>query len=296
VELRHLRYFIKSAELLHFTEAAAALNVSQPNLSLQIQQLEEELGSRLFDRVGRAVHLTAAGELFLVYAQRALREVESGQRGIHDLEGLLRGKLRIGVTNSFNTKAFPALLVEFVRTYPVVHVSVTVAANRCVETGVRDGNFDLGLVCQSSTAFDFNSMESFKQDIVVAVSRAHPLAGSATVRIRDLAGIPLGLPTLDNAARQLIDNAFGAAGITPEVIVETNDNNVLIGLAEHDGAAAILAWESKTRLACGSVSIIRLSDMGLSLTAAFIWPRSGHSSSPAARFLELVVDRRKRPK
>jgi LysR family cyn operon transcriptional activator len=65
VELRHLRYFIKSAELLHFTDAAAALRVSQPNLSLQIQQLEEEIGSQLFERVGRAVRLTAAGELFL---------------------------------------------------------------------------------------------------------------------------------------------------------------------------------------------------------------------------------------
>src|SRR5207253_2723534 len=82
----------------------AAFHVSQPNLSLQIQQLEEELGSQLFERVGRAVHLTAAGELFLEYAQRALHEVESGQQIIHDLKGLLLGTLRVGVTNSFSAE------------------------------------------------------------------------------------------------------------------------------------------------------------------------------------------------
>jgi len=76
VELRHLRYFIKAAELLHFTRAAEALYVSQPTLSVHIQQLEEELGTQLFARVGRRVQLTEAGELLLIRARQSVRAIE----------------------------------------------------------------------------------------------------------------------------------------------------------------------------------------------------------------------------
>src|SRR5687768_13756450 len=137
MELRHLRYFIKSAELLHFTRAADALHVSQSSLSVQIQQLEKELGTRLFERSERRVYLTSAGELFLSYARRALGEVEAGQQGIQDLNGLLRGTLRIGVTYSFSAEMFPGMLAEFLRRYPSITVFANVASNAGVEEDVR---------------------------------------------------------------------------------------------------------------------------------------------------------------
>ena len=95
MELRHLRHFVAAAEHLHFTRAAEALGVSQPTLSLQIRELERELKVPLFDRIGRSVRLTEAGEVFRRHAIRALREVESGQGAVGDLLGV-RGKLRVG--------------------------------------------------------------------------------------------------------------------------------------------------------------------------------------------------------
>src|SRR4051812_44212287 len=95
VELRHLRYFLAVADALHFTRAAEALGVAQPTLSLQIRELERELGTPLFDRIGRSVRLTAAGVLFRQHAARALREVEVGRGAVADLQGLRRGTLRV---------------------------------------------------------------------------------------------------------------------------------------------------------------------------------------------------------
>jgi LysR family cyn operon transcriptional activator len=289
VELRHLRYFIKSAELLHFTEAAAALHVSQPNLSLQIQQLEEELGSQLFERIGRAVHLTAAGELFLEYAQRALREVEAGQQSIQDLKGLLLRTLRIGIGNSFSAELFPRLLAEFVRAHPEIHVSVSLATNRCIEAGVRNGDLDLGLIYQPPKPVDFNYRELFREPLVVVVSRNHHLVRSESLRIRDLEDVPLALPTSDLSTRQLMDSAFAAAQIEPNIIVEANDVDVLLGLAEQGVAATILNSEATRHLPAGCVSRIRLNEKGFLLTATFIWSQVTGIHPVAARFLESAA-------
>lgn len=101
--LRQLSYFIAVAEHCGFSRAAAALHVSQPALSQQIRQLEAMLEVQLFDRSGRRIRLTDAGEIWLEYARRALRELEEGRRALHDAEDLQHGKLRIAMTPTFTT-------------------------------------------------------------------------------------------------------------------------------------------------------------------------------------------------
>lgn len=92
--LRHIRYFLAVAEQGNFTRAAEVLHVSQPTLSQQIKQLEEQLGTPLFDRTGRAVRLTDAGAAWMRYARLALQDLEAGTRAIHDVATLERGSLR----------------------------------------------------------------------------------------------------------------------------------------------------------------------------------------------------------
>src|SRR5476649_2683156 len=107
MELRHIRYFIKAAELKHFTKAAESLNVSQPTLSLHIQQLEKEFGSPLFARVGRNVRLTEAGEVLLKHAHLAMSALDNARDEIASLKGLLSGSLYVGTTLSFMDKHLP---------------------------------------------------------------------------------------------------------------------------------------------------------------------------------------------
>src|SRR5574339_640166 len=110
MELRQLRYFIKSAELLNFTEAAHALYISQSTLSQQIKQLEDELGIPLFDRIGKRVRLTEAGSQFLPFARLTVSDAEGGRAVIDDLKGLKTGELRIGATYGLSTLLTPVLV------------------------------------------------------------------------------------------------------------------------------------------------------------------------------------------
>ena len=289
MELRHLRYFVKSAELLHFTRAAEALHISQPTLSQQIQQLEAELGVPLFERIGRSVYLAEAGELFLEHARRALREVEAGRQGIDDLRGLLRGTLRIGVTYAFSARLMPRILTAFVRRYPAVHIVVTETTTRSVEQGLINTEFDLGLVFQSSRTTVFESEELFKEDIVVVVSRKHPLSGSKMIRFRDLNDVRLALSAEGFSTRQIVNARFAEAGIRPHVVLETNDIDTLLAVVRSGAAATLVSRQAVAHLT--DVSKIPLQEKGLFRTAALIWPNGTQLTAAGARFVEMARKR-----
>src|SRR5678816_883505 len=120
IELRHLRYFLAVAELAHFTRAAAKLHVTQPTLSHQIRELEGQLNLQLFDRVGRRVKLTAAGETLLSHAQKVLRELENAQTALNELHGLKRGVLRVGIVQTVNACVIPEIVERFGAAHPSI--------------------------------------------------------------------------------------------------------------------------------------------------------------------------------
>lgn len=107
MELRHICYFLSVASCQSFTRAAETVHVSQPSLSVQIVALEEELGTRLFDRLGRKVVLTQAGELFRPHAEHALRELEHATQAVQDLHGAKRGRFVVGTLSMVNSYLIP---------------------------------------------------------------------------------------------------------------------------------------------------------------------------------------------
>jgi LysR family cyn operon transcriptional activator len=191
MELRHLRYFVRAAELLHFTRAAESLYVSQPTLSGQIQQLEEELGCPLFDRLGHRVRLTEAGQLLLDRARNAIREVELSRAQIAELHGLLRGTLRIGTTHVFSHYLVPISLAAYITAYPDIHVMVRWGTSPEVERSVLTGTADLGLAFLPPESDEIEYEVLLSDEVVLVVSNKHPLAARAAVSVSELGDLPL---------------------------------------------------------------------------------------------------------
>ena len=130
---RHINYFLAVAEHGSFTRAASALHVSQPALSQQIRQLEESLGVPLFDRSGRTIRLTDAGEVWRQYASRALQELGAGKRAIHDVADLTRGSLRIAVTPTFTSYFIGPLMADFYARYPGITLQLQEMSQEKIE-------------------------------------------------------------------------------------------------------------------------------------------------------------------
>jgi LysR family cyn operon transcriptional activator len=285
MELRHLRYFIRAAELLHFTRAAESLYISQPTLSVHIQQLEEELGTPLFARIGRHVRLTQAGEALLTRARQALRELEIAGEEIDELVGLFRGNLRVAALYAFSEKLLPSWLAAFNAAHPEVHVIARSAVSDDIEQSVVSGTADLGFSFLPVDRDEIQSEELFKEQIVLVVSKEHPLAKRKKIELSDCNELAVALPSRRIVARRLLDQYLEQAHISLNVVVEFDDVHALLEIVRMGALGTFL-----TSIAVGQdpdFRILPLPDERLCVTAAALWT---HMSPAAKAFLQIAKE------
>lgn len=240
MELRHLRYFLAVADAEHFRRASEALHISQPTLSLQVQQLEKELGAALFDRIGRRVRLTPAGSLFREHARRVLRELEEAQAGLDELEGLKRGKLAVGALQTANAELIPAAVAEFAASHPKVVLRIDELSAPAIESGIAEGGLDLGISFLPPADDRLEGELLFEEELVLILPAGHPRAKRGEVEVRDLADEPLILLPSEFATRRMIDEAFRCAGIAPSVAAEMNTIGAILATVRRGGRGTIL--------------------------------------------------------
>src|SRR5580692_9802350 len=148
MELRHLRYFVAVAEEQNVTRAAMRLHVSQPPLSRQIRNLEDELGVALFDHDANTVRLTTAGRTFLNEARAILRRAEGAVQMARDVAGGKRGEIQIGYAPSLTVELLPRALRYFRKSNPDVHVRLHDLSTQEMLRGLRDGKLQAALLVQ----------------------------------------------------------------------------------------------------------------------------------------------------
>jgi LysR family cyn operon transcriptional activator len=284
METRHLRYFLAVAATQHMTRAAEQLHVTQSTLSHQIRQLEELLGTVLFDRVGRGIQLTQAGEVFRSFAQRALKEIEDGAMALSELDQLVRGHLRIGVIHTFNSTLIPPVMSEFVTTYPKVHVTVEELTALKIEQSIVDGDIDLGIAFAPCTYEEIESEALFDEELVLIAHKDAVTGGRKTMQSSGLAGFKLGLLTTRFMTRRLIDEAFGQY-VGGNLILETNSIHALLNTVRTGALSTILSDRAigndrelvKTRIT--KPTVVR--------TAALLWHKSRYRTAAAREFARM---------
>ncbi len=191
MELRHIRYFVRAAEFLHFTRAAESLCVSQPALSLHIKQLEQELGTPLFDRTGspvRQVRLTEAGKRLLVHAHDILRSVERGKQDIAALQGLIFGRVTLCANNIFIPRLIARCILAYAEAYPKIAVTIIMSNQEGLESAILGGTADLAPAWLSPDLKEIEVEPLFSDQLVVVVAPKHPLAVLTQVSLEQLSG------------------------------------------------------------------------------------------------------------
>jgi LysR family hydrogen peroxide-inducible transcriptional activator len=187
MEVHQLRYFVAVADEGNFSRAAEKVHVAQPSLSQQIQKLEAELGQPLFDRLPRAVMLTAAGKRFGEFAQRILANLADAQRCIDECKGQAVGRLVVGAIPTIAPYLLPRLLPQFQQKHPKVTVEVVEDVTENLERRLDDGEVDLALLstCESQEL----SRELLGEEaLLVAVPEGHRLTKKERLSWRHLKG------------------------------------------------------------------------------------------------------------
>lgn len=230
MELRQLESFVLLAELRSFTRAAEALSLTQPAVTRQVAALEQELHTRLLERMGRRVRLTAAGEVLLPYARTMVRLVEEAVRAVSDVSSGTAGRLAVGVNSTTATYLLPPLLRRFRETHPGVELSIHTGVSAQIAELVQAGSVDLGLVTGSHAHADLVATPLAEYETGVVVYPEHPLAQSsprggeaAGVCAADLAGSPLILMEQGTNLRSYVDRLLSAAGMEEQVSLELDN-------------------------------------------------------------------------
>ncbi|MGO4772777.1 LysR substrate-binding domain-containing protein [Flavobacterium sp. W22_SRS_FK3] len=240
MEIYQLQYFIKTAEVLHFTKAAELCFVTQSGLSQQIKKLEEELGMPLFIRMGKKVQLTEAGAVFLIHAKQIIENVENGKQAIEDLNEMIGGELRIGVTYIFGLLVLP-VVNSFAKTYPNLKIVVEYGTTEPLEQKLLNNELDLVLVISSNEIkLPFEKIPLFTSKLVMAVSKKHPLADLDKIAFKKIEEVPLILPVRGFNSREFLDELFLKNNMKPKVSIELNAVHALLRLVADSDWATIV--------------------------------------------------------
>lgn len=245
MEIRQLRAFVAIAESGTFTAGALRVHVTQAAISMQIRQLETEIGAKVFVRAPRHVILTEAGEQLLRRARHILREHDAALDEIAELAGAERGRLRIGSASAMVlSEQLPAILKELRKQHPAAEISVTSGTSEVLVDQILGGEVDVAFV---SLPVDVRGIktERLSQDQLVAIaSPLHKLAKQKTISAYTLAGERLILGERGGNTRRLIDQFFAQAGASLHVAMELSRQQAIKRMVEEDMGVGIVPLQS----------------------------------------------------
>jgi DNA-binding transcriptional LysR family regulator len=244
VELRHLRYFVAVAEAENVSRAALKLHVSQPPLSRQIRDLEDELGFPLLKRTAKSVSLTEAGRTFLNEARAVLQRVDEGVKKARAVATAGETDLHVGYSPTPFAEILPKTLRGFRKAMPKVHVRLHDRSNKTVLDGVRDGRLQLGLITRSQkpgALRDVQYEELFRQRVCVAVAPQHPFARRRAISLTEVAAEALiGLTREDYPNYyDLLSIIFSKVKQKPSIIEEHDSMSGVMSAVEAGAGVAV---------------------------------------------------------
>ena len=248
MELRQLRYFTAVAEELHFGRAAKRMNISQPPLSMQIRNLEDELGTRLFNRTSRQVELTAAGEVFLVQVEQILADLDGAVESARQAGQGNIGRLAMGFIGPAMDAFLPEIIRGFQSRYPGITLGLTEAGTSRQIEDLYAGRIQVGFVRLYRHKPDGLSAQVIRQEpYVLAVPSDHPLAGQKKVALSQLKNQPF-IMYPRSVQPQLYDSmmtCFKDSGFTPKIVQEAKTKHTTIALVAAGLGVAVVPSSSK---------------------------------------------------
>jgi len=267
MELRQLKYFLKTQELLSFTEAAQSLHISQSTLSQQIKQLEIELDILLFNRIGRHISLTEAGALFVDFARQSVRKAEEGKQLIADMKQLKVGTITVGVANGLRD-FFVAQLIAFALEFPEIKLKVIYEPSHILFEKLQQSKVDFIVAFHESEMLSyFNYKKLFITPMVLVAAEQSDLAAKKSITLEEICALPLVISTQGYDKNHTVYKAFEAKKLQPQFAIEVNDIPTTLALVSTGAWYSILV---QTSIPDSTLTAVQINDVSLTRYAKLI--------------------------
>ncbi len=224
MDINNLKAFIEVADKKSFSRSAESLHLTQPAVSKRIAALETELSARLFDRIGRTVHLTEAGRVLLPSARQISAELARIEDVICNLGKNISGKLSLGTSHQIGLQRLPPFLKRFRQTYPEVDIDIRFGSSSNALDSVVNGEIEMALCAiNEDLSPKLREIDVWKENLVFVVAADHPLAKQENIQLSLLAKCPAVLPEQPSVTRQAVETHLSSLDQKPTVTIDAGD-------------------------------------------------------------------------
>jgi LysR family transcriptional regulator, hydrogen peroxide-inducible genes activator len=230
MELHQLRYFCAVAETGSFSRAAEQSHVAQPSLSQQILKLEDELGARLFDRLGRSVRLTDLGKAFLPRARAVLRELEAAKGDVVERKDSITGSLSVGVIPTIAPYFLPEQLTAFTRQFPQAQLTVVEEITPVLLDRLRASMVDVAILALPIRGHEFDAFPLLTERLFAALPKKHALGRRNSLSLKDLRKEPFLLLRDGHCFRDTAVAACDRARLHPQIVFESGQFSSILSM------------------------------------------------------------------
>lgn len=273
-------------EELHFTKAAEKLGISQPTLSQQIRALEQRIGSPLFQRVGKKVYLTEAGGVLLKHSRNIFHELEQAQVAFNEIQGMQRGRLRIGCSGNH---LLTATIMAFHAQFPKIELSVAELATEETIEGLLGNQLDIGVVFLPEEDERLVCMPLYQEKLKLVVSARHPLAQAEEIRLQDLMQLPVAMLPRKFYVRHMIEACCQQAGLTGKPALELSTLESLLQMARNDVVGAVLPGSYMESAMSGDIRCIPIVDPAPQKDVGIVYRKDMYLCQTTKTFLKQVT-------
>jgi DNA-binding transcriptional LysR family regulator len=285
VRFEDLEAFLAVSDSGSFSAAAQALHITQPAMTRRIQQLESRLDARLFDRVGKRVHLTNAGQLLVPRAREMLTGLADARRAIGNLEAQIGGTLKLATSHHIGLHRLAPVLKKFARRYPDVQLDIRFEDSEAAHDLVRHGDSELAVVTLNPAGEpDLSTTSLWEDELCFVCAVDHPLSGKPALDLTELAAYPVILPGLGTYTGRIVAELFESAAIPLAATLSTNyleTISMLVGTG--------LGWSVLPRSMTSELLVLNTRAPAIGRTLGCVTNPQRTLSSAANAFIEVLV-------
>ena len=289
MNMNQLKIFYTVAKKRSFTMAARELFLTQPAVTIQIQKMEADYETKLFDRVGKKIFLTGSGKILISYAEKILTLFAQAEEALIDVKELKSGKLNIGASATVGSYYLPKIFEVFRKRYPNIEIQMNLTNSHQVAEDIRAFTNDLGFVGELHNYERLVIIPFLEEELVLVVSPDHPFAHKKKVSLEDLGGHPFILRELGSATRELVEESVARKGVSLKVVMDLASNEAIKKAVEDGlGISIISKYVVKKEVDQGLLKMVPFAKEKIMRKFFIIYHEDKYLSSTLRAFLNVA--------
>lgn len=282
MELLQLKYFQTVAYMEHISKAAKKLNIAQPSLSLMIKRLEDEMGTRLFDRTGRNIQLNDSGRLLLKHVDTIFSEIENAKMEIQNRYNETHKKITISISNP---RFLSGMLIEYFKENPDAYIQQSLGSKDSISVRLKKGEIDLGIAGPPIEDEAIESCVLMEEEIVLVVPQNHRLSDRTTIDLKEVASESFISLAGYEEYKSIINKLYKSAGFEPKVIFEV-DYDLLIEMFQLHKCVGLIPITLCEKY---HLNYVKISDSNSRFVVGLSWLKDKYLSSYAKDFKDFIL-------